>query len=690
MKKYIYQKEFDNSYLSIKKIKDTLEAGTSVSFERGDFLQLLLVESGILSLSYFNDKILGSSFDNFTRHGGLRENKANKYYTHANANAIKQLNTLNSEYQDALLSKLYFTFRTIVLPIIKKNILHENNNTDQYDEYIISLYGRFSSIVTQENTYYNELYDTIMQMLKKQEKIEQVLSLLCLIAIYQDDIYYLFPAKYRTRWSEDGFFPFQPEIKPLPDADDIQNDPIPIDTIDFFKKALSYESELGKISTIDMAFHGGSLWLFDDNRYSLLIKAVENGIKIRIIINTDSQVKDICSHMRLAGLSYRDKDFNRNAKKWESFMKEYYGLVDIRISQVPLLRRTYIIRGENDKGWSNITYYSYGHDISKDQCLCFRNTNNAYKLYLEEFNYIWDNASKSFSESSVIENNEISTDSTLMLKKGISHIIDVDKFIIENDYISQLSKSLSVHYKKMIDNIEEVNGFISPFVPIDFSDLIAHNAEGIIELDRKSAINHCIDPIIYEVFLAQKIARSSEQMNFKNVLQLIHLTPDCWRIFVNSTMQIVGYWVFVGLKPEAFMIFSSGTVDESKLTIQDVCFIDMPGWYKGYLLLSGTVSKLRTPSVTYAVYNSWLQALETYSNNNIFFSEISSMVASLGGISTLTHIGMENYASYILDGKMFRYHLIEIDKIQYLKNHFPHMIRNYIKELQKKDGFSTD
>lgn len=238
-------------------------------------------------LSYFNSKILGSSFDNFVRHGGLRENKKKQYYTRANANVLKQLNTLNSEFQDALFSKFQRAFHANILPIIKKNILDDNdNNTDQYEEYIIGLYGRFLTIVTQENTYYNELYNTITQMLENQEKIEQVLSLLCLIAIYQDDIYLLFPNKYRTRWSDEGFFPFQPEIKPLSNAniedDEIPGDSITLTTIEFFEQALSNESELGKISSIDMAFHGGSLWLYDGKKTPFSKK------RLRVVLKLES------------------------------------------------------------------------------------------------------------------------------------------------------------------------------------------------------------------------------------------------------------------------------------------------------------------------------------------------------------------------------------------------------------------
>lgn len=218
--------------------------------------------------------------------------------------------------------------------------------------------------------------------------------------------------------------------------EDNQASPIPLATIDFFETALSNESELGKIKSIDMAFHGGSLWLYDGKKNALLIKALDNGVRIRIIINTSSQVEAVCSHMKQTGLLYTG--FNKNAKDWENFMSEHSELVEIRIAQIPLLRRAYIIEGDSNKGWANITYYSYGnYDSSKNQSMCFRNANNAYSLYIDEFNYIWNNASVPCSESNIDQDTKIPSDTVAMVKKAFSD--DAPLGIVRNIDISSHS-----------------------------------------------------------------------------------------------------------------------------------------------------------------------------------------------------------------------------------------------------------
>lgn len=187
--------------------------------------------------------------------------------------------------------------------------------------------------------------------------------------------------------------PFEVDEKNESDANQVL---LPTTTIDFFAKALSNESELGEVDSIDMAFHLGSLWLLDGERVVLLRKAIKNGIKIRIVVNTLDQVESVFPHTSQEGQEYLD--FDENAQKWKKFSTDNSNLVEFHIAKVPLLHRTYIIRNKDNDGWANITYYSYGkHDKSENQSLSFRSKSKEYQRYLEEFDYIWDNASEPYS-----------------------------------------------------------------------------------------------------------------------------------------------------------------------------------------------------------------------------------------------------------------------------------------------------
>lgn len=390
---YISMDDFDRDYLSIKKIKDKLQSGTSIRYVDGAFLKKLLVDSGIFSDDYFEEVIKSNFFSSLVKHGGLREDKNNKKYTRANKKVRDDLKAKNDEAPNNLVNIFESVFNDVII-----EELSAAAHSDPYS-YRDGLFNRLLDLVKPSNTYYIELYNDIEYSLTDDPDLAKALSLLCLIAIFQDEIYELFPDKYRTHWSKDGFFPFQPEIKPLPDEveDEVQGDPIPLTTNELFEAALSNTTELGKIAAVDMCFHGGTLWRTDGTKDRLLKKAISTGTKIRVIVNTTARVQEICSHMKQPDLEY--VGFEKNLENWVKLMLKYPESVEIHIATVPLLRRSYIIRGEKSKGWANITYYSYGHVIDECQRVNYRSGCQEYKLYFDEFEYIWNNASEVYSET---------------------------------------------------------------------------------------------------------------------------------------------------------------------------------------------------------------------------------------------------------------------------------------------------
>lgn len=409
--------------IKIRDIKNLLIKGTNVKYQHGDFAKRLLVDGSLLlSSEEFDNDIVGSSvFSSFV--GGNLRQLNNGKWGYAIVGVTERLERLNLEYEDEydecyIYVCFYNAFKNNILPHLKIEISKESD----YDAYLMLVYKKISELVKKENTYYLELYDDITNMIVNKE-LYKALALLCMISIFQDKVCLFFSDKYRTRWSDKGFFPFQSEIESTSNTFNSEETthtyPIPLSTIDFFETVLSDESELGKISSIDMAFHGGSLWLYDGRKNAILKKAIERGIKIRIIINTSLQVDTIASHMRQPGLMYTG--FDKNASDWCHFMAEHIDNVEVRIAQIPLLRRTYIVKGECSKGWANVTYYSYGNfDISNDQRLCFHSGDNAYRVYMNEYNYIWDNASELYSELVAEKYEEIPKDTASMVEKALS------------------------------------------------------------------------------------------------------------------------------------------------------------------------------------------------------------------------------------------------------------------------------
>lgn len=434
MIKYIPITDFKKEFISIKWIKDLLQDGTSrAKFEHGEFARLLLVDSTqFFNDDYFAESILkeqlnsDTEFNNFVN-GNLRKANKRSAYLYANKNVPKRLLAIDRHNDDKsgyVFESLTDAFELHIIPDILRYVSEGGD-----EGYINGLFQGIDEYISPQNTFYKELYNEIKQLIDKKLSLSTLLALLCILAIFQDNIHLLFPEKYRTPWSNDGFFPFQPEIKPLSDKIEevVQRDSIPLITNKLFEEALSGTSELGKIAAIDMCFRGGALWLIEGAKNKLLTRAINEGIKIRVIVNTTAQVKEICTHMKQPNLKY--VDFEKNLQNWVELMLKHPDSIEIRIAKVPLLRRSYIIRGEKSKGWANVTYYSYGRVIEDCQRVNYRSGSHEYKLYVDEFEYIWNNASEIYSEASLMDSKpkrndgfkELDEDNIAFIRKALEN-----------------------------------------------------------------------------------------------------------------------------------------------------------------------------------------------------------------------------------------------------------------------------
>lgn len=66
--------------------------------------------------------------------------------------------------------------------------------------------------------------------------------------------------------------------------------------------------------------------------------------------------------------------------------------ISVKTPEVPLLHRLYIVRGKDD-GAVNVKFYTYGNYIpDKDFRMVFKSGTREYKLYSDEFDYLWSHS----------------------------------------------------------------------------------------------------------------------------------------------------------------------------------------------------------------------------------------------------------------------------------------------------------
>ena len=165
------------------------------------------------------------------------------------------------------------------------------------------------------------------------------------------------------------------------------NNQIPTSTTEFFKFALENVADK---AAVKMAFHAGSEWQRDSDKVNLLKVILDRRIKIYILANTKSVVENVTRSMTQPLKRY--VDFDESLSEWLDLKMEYPELVEVRVPNVPLLHRLYIVCGV-DSGYANVKYYTYGnYTPGKDFRLSFAFNSDEYNLYSDEFNYLWENS----------------------------------------------------------------------------------------------------------------------------------------------------------------------------------------------------------------------------------------------------------------------------------------------------------
>lgn len=142
---------------------------------------------------------------------------------------------------------------------------------------------------------------------------------------------------------------------------------------------------------VDMAFHAGTEWRRDSDKVDILADIIERNIKLRVIVNESKTVEKVCTHMRQPLKKY--VSFDSIAMEWVELSKQFPESIEVHIADIPLLHRLYIIRGAND-GIANVKFYTYGnYRPGKDFRIAFSSADPEYKIYTDEFDYIWSHVS---------------------------------------------------------------------------------------------------------------------------------------------------------------------------------------------------------------------------------------------------------------------------------------------------------
>lgn len=165
-------------------------------------------------------------------------------------------------------------------------------------------------------------------------------------------------------------------------------EPLDSSTAAFICSALK---KLGTVLEIDMLFRAGSEWHHKSELVDILLYAMKENITVRVIINDAKTVESLSIYMRQPLKKYYG--YSQSCKDWMEKAQLYPNSIQVRIADIPMMHRYYCVKGEKS-GTAKVSFYTYGNYApEKDFQYIFDSERDEYKLYEEEFEYIWNKAS---------------------------------------------------------------------------------------------------------------------------------------------------------------------------------------------------------------------------------------------------------------------------------------------------------
>ncbi len=182
---------------------------------------------------------------------------------------------------------------------------------------------------------------------------------------------------------------------------------------EFLEQAFSATEELGKVFSIDLALSSAWDLVFNDNYMKKFQEAIDKNISFRIIVNAVS-TNDITALMQESLSEYLEKfddpisrnqiemivkqkerkyllEWKRGLYELIKIEKENPNLIKIHFTVIPIMHNMCIIKGDNGNSWIKIRYSTYGNFYAdKDPNLLFKRSDDEYKLYHDEFKYLWN------------------------------------------------------------------------------------------------------------------------------------------------------------------------------------------------------------------------------------------------------------------------------------------------------------
>ncbi|MCL4480966.1 MAG: hypothetical protein M1113_05740 [Candidatus Thermoplasmatota archaeon] len=130
-------------------------------------------------------------------------------------------------------------------------------------------------------------------------------------------------------------------------------------------------------------------------------------------------------------------------------------------------------------------------------------------------------------------------------------------------------------------------------------------------------------------------------------------SPDTWRLLVNGSESIIGYWHFVPLFPEDFQKAKLGELKDSEIIAERIMPLDLPGDYDIYVVSIALRRGYRNHEDRTLLFGSFFEEVYSLAKGGIFIRNIVTNAFTPDGFRTCTRFGMREVAKHVQHGNIF-------------------------------------
>ncbi|MGD9728937.1 MAG: hypothetical protein AB7V39_21500 [Nitrospiraceae bacterium] len=129
--------------------------------------------------------------------------------------------------------------------------------------------------------------------------------------------------------------------------------------------------------------------------------------------------------------------------------------------------------------------------------------------------------------------------------------------------------------------------------------------------------------------------------------------PDTWRLIVDHSDNIIGYWRFVPLTPYWYERARSGLLLDRELSVETMRYLGIPGTYDIHVPIMGILPEYRNAKGNRLLLESFMNVLTDLAEANIFIGRVCATAFTVTGEKLCVELGMRRLGHHTRRGEVF-------------------------------------